>query len=81
MLITIRELVANSTSAKVNSEHKSHGMARIRKRIAALGYFVDLLITMSMYPASDNDKNPGNKITLFIPSGLYDAWLVRTING
>ena len=67
--------IAKSRALKETSEHKSHGMALIIKRMAALGHFGKQPITINMYPAFDNDKNPGNKITIFIPDGLHKAWL------
>ena len=78
LLITITDNgigIANSRALKETSEHKSHGMGLIIKRMAALGHFGKQPITINMYPAFDNDKNPGNKITIFIPDGLHKAWL------
>ena len=78
LLITITDNgigIANSRALKENSEHKSHGMELIKKRIAALNHFVKQPITLTMTPAFDNDKNPGNQIILFIPAKLHKAWL------
>lgn len=67
--------IENSRALKENSEHKSHGMELIKKRIAALSHFVAEPITFTMSPAFDNAINPGNKIILLIPAGLHKAWL------
>lgn len=67
--------ITNSRALKENSGHKSRGMELIKKRIAALNHFVKRPITLTMTPAFDNAKNPGNKITLFIPVELHKAWL------
>ncbi|MES2332471.1 MAG: two-component regulator propeller domain-containing protein [Bacteroidota bacterium] len=78
LLITITDNgigVANSSAAKVNSGHKSHGMGLIKKRIAALSHFVSQPVTISMSPAFEDETNPGNKIILFIPGSLYSSWL------
>jgi len=67
--------IENSRALKENSEHKSHGMELIKKRITALSHFVAEPITFTMSPAFDNAINPGNKIILLIPAGLHKAWL------
>jgi len=78
LMITITDNgigIENSRALKEHSEHKSHGMELIKKRIAALSYFVAQPITITMSTAFDNATNPGNKIVLLIPSGLHKAWL------
>lgn len=50
-------------------------MGLIKKRIDALTHFVIQPITLTMAPAFNNEKNPGNTISLFIPATLYNAWL------
>jgi sensor histidine kinase YesM/ligand-binding sensor domain-containing protein len=78
LLVTITDNgigVANSSATKGNSDHKSHGMALIRKRLTALSYFVAQPVTIAMSPAFDDETNPGNRITLLIPEGLYFSWL------
>ena len=67
--------VENSSALKRSAPHKSRGMELIKKRIAALNHFVNVPITIFMTPALEDEKNPGNKITLSIPSELYNAWL------
>ena len=78
LLITITDNgigVANSLALKEDSGHRSRGMELIKKRIAALSHFGSQAITISMSPAFASEKNPGNKITLFIPTELHAAWL------
>lgn len=78
LLITITDNgigIENSRLLKEASEHKSHGMVLIKKRIAALSRFVAKPITMNMSPAFSNLKNPGNSIVLLIPAELHSAWL------
>lgn len=65
----------NSKLFHRNNLHKSHGMTLIKKRIKALNYFVKQPIELHSAPAFADEKNPGNKTTLLIPSDLYDAWL------
>lgn len=65
----------NSNVLKANNTHKSRGMELIRKRIKALSSFDSQPITFLMEPAFKSKKNPGNKITLFIPAALYTAWI------
>jgi LytS/YehU family sensor histidine kinase len=67
--------IENSIALKEIGGHKSRGMELIRKRIAALSHFGSQAITISMSPAFASDKNPGNKIILFIPTDLHTAWL------
>ena len=67
--------VANSRSLKTNNGHKSRGMELIEKRISALSFFGKKPITLHSFPANDDPENPGNKIILFIPVGLFPAWL------
>ncbi|MDP2414978.1 histidine kinase [Daejeonella sp.] len=67
--------LANSLALKEDSGHRSRGMELIKKRIAALSHFGSQAITISMSPAFASEKNPGNKICLFIPAGLHLAWL------
>lgn len=67
--------IANSLALKEDSGHRSRGMELIKKRIVALSYFGAHAITITMSPAFDSEKNPGNKITLFIPAELHKAWL------
>jgi LytS/YehU family sensor histidine kinase len=78
LLITITDNgigIANSLALKDTNGHKSRGMELIKKRIAALSRFGINAITISMSPGFVSEKNPGNKITLFIPLGLHGAWL------
>ncbi|MGZ3756283.1 MAG: two-component regulator propeller domain-containing protein [Mucilaginibacter sp.] len=77
LLVTIADNgigLANSAAMKINADHKSRGMELIKKRISALGRFGTHQITISMQPAFTDEKNPGNKIVLFIPQELYQAW-------
>ena len=67
--------VENSMALKEISGHKSRGMELIKKRIAALSHFGSQVMSISMSPAFESEKNPGNKITLFIPVTLHSAWL------
>ena len=67
--------VENSMTLKEISEHKSRGMELIKKRIAALSHFGSHVMSISMSPAFESEKNPGNKITLFMPVTLHSAWL------
>ncbi len=67
--------LANSLALKEDSGHKSRGMDLIKKRVAALSHFGFQAITITMSPAFASEKNPGNKISLFIPAELYLAWL------
>ena len=67
--------VENSMALKEISEHKSRGMELIKKRIAALSHFGSQVMSISMSPAFESEKNPGNKITLFMPVTLHSAWL------
>lgn len=67
--------IANSLALKETSGHKSRGMELIKKRIAALSSFGLHAITISMSPAFTGERNPGNKITLFIPRELFPSWL------
>lgn len=67
--------IQQSQLLKQNTHHKSHGMGLIKKRIDALTHFVIQPITLTMAPAFNNEKNPGNTISLFIPATLYNAWL------
>ena len=78
LLITITDNgigVTNSSANKGNSEHKSHGMALIRKRMAALSYFVVRPVTITISPVFEDQDNPGNRTTILIPEGLYVSWL------
>ncbi|MHB1178928.1 MAG: histidine kinase, partial [Daejeonella sp.] len=67
--------IENSMALKENAGHKSRGMELIKKRITALSRFGTHAITISMSPAFESEKNPGNKIILFIPAELHKAWL------
>ena len=67
--------LANSLALKEDSGHRSRGMELIKKRIAALSHFGSQAITIAMSPAFASEKNPGNKISLFIPAELHAAWL------
>jgi two-component sensor histidine kinase len=67
--------IENSRVFKQTNNHKSHGMELIIKRIDALSHFISHPINFNMMPAFDNEKNPGNKITIIIPDDLYKAWL------
>lgn len=67
--------LANSLALKEDSAHKSRGMDLIKKRIAALSYFGSHAINISMSPAFASEKNPGNRISLFIPAELHASWL------
>lgn len=67
--------VENSMALKEISGHKSRGMELIKKRITALSHFGSQVMSISMSPAFESEKNPGNKITLFIPLTLHLAWL------
>jgi ligand-binding sensor domain-containing protein/two-component sensor histidine kinase len=78
LLITITDNgigIKNSLAFKQGDQHKSRGMELIMKRITALKHFVIEPFTINMCPAFEKDKNPGNKITLLIPEGLYNGWL------
>jgi len=78
LLITITDNgigIANSLALKETSEHKSHGMELIKKRIAALSHFVTQPMTINMSPVFASDSNPGNRITLLIPAELHKTWL------
>jgi anti-sigma regulatory factor (Ser/Thr protein kinase) len=67
--------IENSMALKEISGHKSRGMELIKKRIAALSHFGSQVMSISMSPAFESEKNPGNKITLFMPVTLHSAWL------
>jgi two-component sensor histidine kinase len=77
LLITITDNgigIANSLALKDMDGHKSRGMELIKKRIEALSRFGTHPIAIEMSPAFESEKNPGNKVTLCIPHGLYQAW-------
>lgn len=77
LLITITDNgigMANSVALKTLGNHKSRGMELIRKRVGALSRFGAHAITISMVPAFASEKNPGNRVTLFIPRNLHAAW-------
>lgn len=63
-----------SLLSKTAGAHKSHGMDLIEKRMSALSRFVPEPITVTMAPAFESELNPGNRIEIVIPAGLYDAW-------
>lgn len=67
--------MANSQALKEDTQHKSRGMELIEKRMAALARFGMDPVTIRISPAFRDEKNPGNKIVLCIPAGLYQAWL------
>jgi signal transduction histidine kinase len=78
LMITISDNgigVKNSQASKQDSVHKSRGMELIKKRLSALSHFVAEPIAITMSPASDNERNPGNQITIFIPTTLHNAWM------
>lgn len=78
LLITITDNgigIESSRALKMNELHKSRGMELIQKRIAALSHFVKQAVTINMKPAFEDDKNPGNRVRIFIPAELYEAWL------
>jgi len=76
MIITDNGIgMANSLALKEAGRHRSRGMELIKKRIAALSRFGSQAITIVMSPAFASEKNPGNKIILFIPQELHQAWL------
>jgi two-component sensor histidine kinase len=78
LLITITDNgigIENSLALKEISEHRSRGMELIKKRISALSRFGSHAISIAMSPAFESVKNPGNKVTLFIPAELHRAWL------
>jgi LytS/YehU family sensor histidine kinase len=77
LLITITDNgigLTNSMALKNPGGHKSRGMELIKKRIGALSRFGTKAITIDMSPAFPGEKNPGNKVVLFIPHSLYLAW-------
>lgn len=65
----------NSLALKQPTEHKSHGMGLIKKRIEALTHLCRQPISITTGPAYLDEINPGNSIMLVIPSELYPAWL------
>lgn len=67
--------VENSMALKEISGHKSRGMELIKKRITSLSHFGSQVMSISMSPPFESEKNPGNKITLFIPLTLHPVWL------
>lgn len=67
--------IENSMALKEIGGHRSRGMELIKKRITALSRFGTRAIAISMSPAFESEKNPGNKIILFIPIELHTAWL------
>ena len=78
LLITITDNgigIESSRALKLNELHKSRGTELIQKRIAALSHFVKQPVTIDMFPAFEDDKNPGNCVRIFIPTDLYEAWL------
>ncbi|MFI5137650.1 MAG: sensor histidine kinase [Sphingobacteriales bacterium] len=79
LLITITDNgigIANSLALKeTGNGHRSRSTELIKKRVAALSRFGSTAITITMEPAFESKKNPGNKITLFIPAELHEAWL------
>jgi len=79
LLITITDNgigIANSLALKeTDNRHRSRGTELIEKRVAALSRFGSTAITITMAPAFESKKNPGNKIILFIPHELHQAWL------
>ncbi len=78
LLLTITDNgigIANSRALNANNSHKSLGMQLIEKRIAALSRVCESSITVSIKPAFDNATNPGTTISIFVPGGLYKAWV------
>ncbi len=67
--------IENSLAMKEIGAHRSRGMELIKKRITALSRFGTRAIAISMSPAFESDRNPGNKVILFIPAELHTAWL------
>ena len=67
--------IENSMALKEIGGHRSRGMELIKKRITALSRFGTRAIAISMSPAFESEKNPGNKIILFVPTELHKAWL------
>ena len=67
--------IENSMALKEIGGHRSRGMELIKKRITALSRFGTRAIAISMSPAFESEKNPGNKIILFVPTELHAAWL------
>jgi len=77
LLITITDNgigIANSMALKESGAHKSLGMELIQKRIAALSRFGVQPISIHISPLTTDENNPGNRITLLIAAGLYEAW-------
>ncbi len=66
--------VENSRALKQGSTHKSRGMELIHKRLQALSFFSTKELKLVYTVPFDNDKNPGNKISLLIPYDLHQAW-------
>jgi signal transduction histidine kinase len=66
--------MANSLAARANNDHKSHGTLLISKRIKALNNIVKRPIRFTSVPAFNDEQNPGNRTTIFIPVDLYQSW-------
>ncbi len=66
--------ITNSNILKQRSNHKSHGMQLIGKRISALSYFVSEPIGYTVTPVCVDEKNPGSKTVIRIPRDLFYSW-------
>jgi ligand-binding sensor domain-containing protein len=73
--------IENSLASKSGSDHKSHGLTLIRKRIAAFSHFGPDQISIHTKKAFDNKETPGNKIVISIPAQLYPSWLSANAAG
>lgn len=68
--------IAKSRLLKNAQSHISHGMNLIRKRISALNHFGEVPIRMVITTAFESETNPGNRVTIIIPSELHKAWMM-----
>lgn len=66
--------ILNSMALKEVEPHKSRGTELIKKRIKALTLFGPDAITITMETAFESKVNPGNRVIIFIPEKLHDAW-------
>jgi len=69
--------IENSLRFKKADFHKSRGMELIKKRITAFNYLCDIPILLEQSPVYKSKRNPGNKLSLFVPIELYKNWLTK----
>ena len=66
--------ISNSRAMQQNRLHNSKATELIHKRLAALSFFSKHKLLFTNENAYADVANPGNKVSLLIPSDLYDNW-------